>query len=248
MKAMILAAGMGSRLRPLTDNMPKALVEIDGEPILKRVIEKLINQGFKKIVVNAHHFAGQIKKYLSDNIFDAEIFISDESEELLDTGGGIVKAYPMLYNIDDAPVLIHNVDILSNADLKKLMIESGGNTLLMVSKRDSSRKLIFDRDMRLKGWHDLNRDLLKPTDLEVSPDDEEYAFSGIYVLSKESVLEMRKLMGECKYSVMDYFLHPERKVPIYGKNVENLKLLDIGKPATLSQASKYLKEIENSLV
>ena len=116
-QAMIFAAGLGTRLKPLTDHKPKALVEVGGEPLLKRVIFRLKDAGFHRIVVNVHHFASQIVDYLKENDhFGLDIRISDESECLLDTGGGIKKAYPFFDPM--SPILIHNVDILSNVDLK----------------------------------------------------------------------------------------------------------------------------------
>ena len=118
MQAMIFAAGLGTRLKPLTDSMPKALVRVGGEPLLKRVIFRLKDAGFNSIVINVHHFAGQIIDYLKENNnFGLDIKISDESSGLLETGGGIKKAIP-LFNSNDQ-ILIHNVDILSNVDLKK---------------------------------------------------------------------------------------------------------------------------------
>ena len=115
MQAMIFAAGMGTRLKPLTDTMPKAMVTVGGHPLIQRVIARLKAAGTTRIVVNVHHFANQIVSYLHDNNnFGVDIRISDETEKLLETGGGIKKAAP-LFN-DNEPILIHNVDILSNVD------------------------------------------------------------------------------------------------------------------------------------
>ena len=240
MKAMILAAGLGTRLKPLTDHKPKALVEVDGVPMLERVILTLKRQGFSYIVVNVHHFADQIKDYLASKDFGVDISISDESDVLLDTGGGIVKAAPLLFKYDEQPVLVHNVDILSNAGLGELMELNDNLTKLLVSERDSSRKLIFDENLNLKGWHDLKTDRYRPDNFINSPDFKEYAFSGIYLISKKSVDEMKLLLGEGKYSVMDYFLHPDRNEKIEGVFDSDLRLIDIGKPATLSQASGFI--------
>lgn len=247
MVAMILAAGLGTRLKPLTDKIPKALVEVEGIPMLQRVILNLKRHGVQRIIVNAHHFADQIINFLGYNNFGVEIIISDERADLLDTGGGIVKALPLLFEKEDSPVLIHNVDILSNADLNLLFKNSvsRGSTLL-VSNRDSSRKLIFDRNNTLKGWHDIKSDTYKPEGFTPaqSNDDAEYrelAFSGIYTMNRKTVEEMKKLCGLGKFSVMDYFLHPERKEPLFGFEQAGLQILDIGKPATLLQASDLLK-------
>ena len=246
MKAMILAAGLGTRLKPLTDRIPKALVEINGIPMLDRVINTLKNQGFTRLVVNVHHLSGQIVDHLSRKDYGVKIMISDESSKLLDTGGGILKASEYLFEDDDQPVLIHNVDILSNADLKKLMqvsIENNEGTLL-VSDRDSSRKLIFDRERLLKGWHDLKMDKFRPEEFQVKPEYSEKAFSGIYTITKREVDEMRELMEETNFPIMDYFLSKERKEKIRGLEQKDLRLIDIGKPATMLQASDLLKDTD----
>ena len=243
---MILAAGLGTRLKPLTDSIPKALVEVDGVPMLERVIIKLKEEGFSKIFINVHHFARQVTDFLTSRNFGIELTVSDESEALLDTGGGIAKAAPLLFKDDRRPVLFHNVDILSNASLKDViassMEEQTGGTLL-VSERDSSRRLIFDKEKRLRGWHDIKNGKYRPEGFVPSSEDSEYAFSGIYSLGQEAVEEMKRLNGEGKYSVMDYFLHPGRKELLKGMVDKNLRLLDIGKPATLAQAPVLLKSL-----
>ena len=243
MKAMILAGGLGTRLKPLTDRIPKALVEINGKPMLQRVIETLRSQGFDYIVVNVHHFASQIIEYLKRHDFGIKIEISDESEELLDTGGGLVKAFPLLFSKDDSPVLVHNVDILSNADLRELVLRDEDNPNLLVSDRSSSRKLLFNRYMDLVGWHDVRNGIFRPEDIQTpynNEDLQEYAFSGIYTMTKSSMEEMRQLMGNGKFPVMEYFLNPRRHCLIKGDLKRELKILDIGKPETLSMAEKFL--------
>lgn len=241
---MILAAGLGTRLKPLTDHLPKALVEVEGVPMLERVILNLKKKGFDYIVINVHHFASLVRDFLDSRDFGIELRISDESDCLLDTGGGLVKASGLLFKDNDEPVVVHNVDILSNVDFATLLSRSErekGEGRLLVSDRDSSRKLLFDRDFLLKGWHDLKSGLYKPEPLEGKEDLKELAFSGIYVLGRNHVEEMEKLLGWGKYSVMEYFLHPQRKQLLRGVEQPDLKLLDIGKPATLSQASEFLK-------
>ena len=248
---MILAAGLGTRLKPLTDKIPKALVEIDGIPMIERVIQKLKKEGFSQIVVNVHHFSSMVQDFIRNRNFGVEISISDESDMLLDTGGGIVKASSMLFK-DDEPVLIHNVDIISNADLKGLITKNKNDegVTLLVSDRTSNRKLIFDQEMILSGWHDLKNNIYRnlPENKHYrnrsgSLETNELAFSGIYAINKNSAIEMRDLLGQGKFSVMEYFLHPERKNEVRGFKQDNLKLIDIGKPATLEQASDILKEI-----
>lgn len=250
MKAMILAAGLGTRLKPLTDNKPKALVDVNGVPMLERIILKLKSQGFTYIVVNVHHFAEQIIEFLRNRDYGLKIEISDESNTLLDTGGGIVKAFDLLFGHDNEPVLIHNVDIISNAELGKMIEKSGDLAQLLVSERTSTRKLIFDNEMRLTGWHDINKDLFRPSYLKEVYNKftdkkkaglKEYAFSGIYIMPMNSVIEMKRLLGENKYSVTEYFLNEGRKQSIMGYLQSDLKIIDIGKPATLLQAQNWDK-------
>ena len=245
MKAMILAAGLGSRLKPITDKIPKALVPVEGVPMLARLISKLKDLGFEDIIVNTHHFSDQIKDFLANEDFGIEIKTSDELENLLDTGGGIVKAFPLLFNKNEKRILFHNVDILSNADLKNVLsaIDEKTGAVLLISDRESSRKLLFDEEMLLQGWHDVKGGYYKPQGFLPSPEMKEFAFSGIYAMSKRGVEEMKEIMGQGKFSVMEYFLHPKRSLPIKGFLQSDLKLLDIGKPATLSQASELLKEL-----
>ena len=142
-QAMIFAAGLGTRLKPLTDTMPKALVPVAGQPLLWHVVQKLSAAGFERIVVNVHHFAQQIVDYLQANDrFGLDIRISDETDGLLETGGGIKKALPLFDQ--DSPVLIHNVDILSNADLAtcySLVEQRAPEALLLVSSRKTKRYL-----------------------------------------------------------------------------------------------------------
>ena len=151
---MIFAAGLGSRLKPLTDNMPKALVPVAGKPMLEHVILKLKEAGFDQIVINIHHLGQQIIDFLqANNNFGVKIYISDERDYLLDTGGGIKKA--ALFLQGDEPFLVHNVDILSNVDLKQLYQQHVNNNALatlLVSQRQTSRYLLFNQENKLCGW------------------------------------------------------------------------------------------------
>ena len=150
-QAMIFAAGLGTRLKPLTDTIPKALVRVGGEPLLWHVIMKLKKAGYERIVVNVHHFAQQITDYLAaNNHFGLDIRISDETEALLETGGGIKKALPLFDQ--ESSILIHNVDILSNIDFDELALaEPALDALLVVSSRQTKRYLLFDEKRLLHG-------------------------------------------------------------------------------------------------
>ena len=242
MKAMIFAAGLGTRLKPLTDTMPKALVPVAGKPMLEHVINKLKNAGFDEIIINVHHFAEQIIDFLqANNNFGITIHISDETNKLLDTGGGIKKAAPFL----NEPCLIHNVDILSNPDLKALFdyhLKSGNDSTLLVSPRKTVRYLLFNEENRLCGW--INKDSLqtKPEGFIYQPDiQKEYAFSGIHVISPNLFQEMDdKWTG--KFSIMDFYLQTCKDMQIGGYAKEDLRLIDIGKPETLAQAADFIHQ------
>lgn len=237
---MILCAGLGTRLKPWTDHHPKALVPVGGVPMLKRVSDRLIEEGFDEITVNIHHFGDQILRYIEDN--DAlrdKTKVSDETHELLDTGGGILHAAPFLKK-DRRPVLVHNVDILSNADLKKLYRiheESGRHVTLLVSERTSDRKLVFGSDMALKGWTNLKNGTTRPEDLIIGESDRLLSFSGIYVLSPEvfNIMEENGFSG--RFPIMDFFLSGISGLRIGGTIQEGLDLIDIGKPDTLCRAN-----------
>lgn len=247
MKAFILAAGLGTRLKPWTLEYPKALVPVGGVPMLERVILKLKAQGFDYVVINAHHFANQIVDFVKEHDFGVKIHISDESEELLDTGGAILKAAPLLCR-DEEPFLVHNVDILSDADLGVLMqrLESRSEAIdmMLVSNRNSSRKLLFDRDMKLRAWHNLTTDEYKPEKPENVEQQlqegelKELAFSGIHVMRPAAIDEMRQLGYTGKFPIMDFLLDPRKSRPIEGTVVNELNLIDIGKPETLSRANE----------
>ena len=156
MKAMVFAAGLGTRLYPLTKEVPKALVEVGGRPLLRLVLEKLVAAGIREIVINVHHFPEMIRSYLHDHpLPGVTLHISDESGELLDTGGGLMKAAPWL--MGGEPVLVHNVDVISDLDIGALLAfhrKTGGVATLAVRERETRRYLLFDREMRLTGWMD----------------------------------------------------------------------------------------------
>jgi NDP-sugar pyrophosphorylase family protein len=242
MKAMIFAAGLGTRLKPLTDHMPKALVPVAGKPMLEHVIGKLKAAGFNEIVINVHHFANQIIDFLKEkNNFGIQIWISDETEELLDTGGGIKKAAHFF----DEPFLVHNADILSNVDLKALYehhIASGNDATLLVSPRKTVRYLLFNDGNRLCGW--VNKDTLqtKPEGFVYQPEvQKEYAFGGIHIISPT----LFNYMGDewtGKFSIMDFYLKTCGIAKLGGYVKEDLQLIDIGKPDTLAKAEDFIRQ------
>ena len=242
MKAMIFAAGLGTRLKPLTDTMPKALVPVAGKPMLEHVIGKLKAAGFDEIVINVHHFAHQIIDFLKakDN-FGIKIWISDESEELLDTGGGIKKAAPYF----DEPFLVHNADILSNVDLKAMYdyhLTSGNDATLLVSPRKTIRYLLFNEENRLQGW--VNKDTLqtKPEGFVYQPEvQKEYAFGGIHVISP-TLFNYMDEHWTGKFPIMDFYLQTCKEARLGSYAKEDLQLIDIGKLDTLAKAEDFIRQ------
>ncbi|MEJ8762923.1 nucleotidyltransferase family protein [Phocaeicola sp. HCN-40430] len=245
MKAMIFAAGLGSRLKPLTDHMPKALVPVAGKPMLEHVILKLKASGCTEIVINIHHFGEQIIDFLQANQnFGLTIHLSDERDCLLDTGGGILKASSFFTG--EEPFLVHNVDILSDTDLKALYeyhLHSGNQATLLASRRQTTRYLLFDQDKNLCGWVNKSTGQTKPEGFTVNPDKHrEYAFSGIHVFSP-SLFPYMKQGWQGKFSIMDFYLQACQDARIGGYLSEHLHLIDIGKPETLVQAESFLAQL-----
>ena len=229
-QAMIFAAGLGTRLKPLTDTMPKALVRVGGQPLLWHVIHKLKHAGYERIVINVHHFAGQIVDYLKANDnFGLDIRISDESDMLLETGGGIKKALPLFDPTE--PILIHNVDILSNLDLTALPTDA---PLLVVSQRQTKRYLLFDDTMRLQGWTNIETGEVKGTRAEC-----ELAFSGIHMFHPS----LAPLLADWpeRFPIMDFYLKACGSHLIRGYEAKDLRLLDVGKLDTLDKAEDFIK-------
>ena len=235
-QVMIFAAGLGTRLKPLTDTMPKALVRVGGQPLLWHVIMKLKAAGYERMVINVHHFADQIIDYLESNgNFGVDIRISDERDGLLETGGGIKKALPLFD--PESPILIHNVDILSNLDFNTLPTDA---PLLVVSPRQTKRYLLFDEALRLQGWTNIETGEVRGvTSEEVNSEKfRMLAFSGIHVFHPSLI----PLMADWpdRFPIMDFYLKACGDHLIRGFEVHDLRLLDVGKLDTLEQAEKFL--------
>ena len=247
MKAMIFAAGLGSRLKPLTDTIPKALVPVAGCPMLEHVILKLKASGFTEIVINIHHFGEQIIDFLkTNNDFGLTIHISDERDRLLDTGGGIRKARLFFENSGE-PFLVHNVDILSDMNLKELYdfhMQSGSVATLLASRRTTSRYLLFDTERKLRGWINKDTGQVKPEGFHYDESlYREYAFSGIHVFSPAVFRLMEAPRWEGKFSIMDFYLATCGQTDYSGYLAEKLELIDIGKPETLARAEEFVKKL-----
>ena len=237
MQAFILAAGLGTRLHPLTDTLPKALVEVQGLPLIKIAIDNLVRQGATRIVINIHHFADQLLNYLQDNHWDADILISDEHDLLLDTGGGLKKAAPLFFPRE--PILIHNVDILSHINFAKVIkqhTDSMNLATLVASQRDTSRQLLFDSQQLLAGWQNLTTGETKWVHMPLATYSK-MAFSGIAVVQPQ-LLELLP-PADHPYPIIPAYLDIARnhRISYFEHTPEDW--LDVGKPETLQSAQKW---------
>lgn len=276
MRAMIFAAGLGTRLKPLTDTLPKALVPLAGKTLLQWQIERLKAAGITDIVVNVHHFPDMIINYLRENDnFGCRIAVSDERDMLLETGGGLRKAKELLTSSpnplpiqgesEGAPILICNVDILSNIDLPTLLQAYNPEEMgvVVVSPRETQRYLLFDETNRLCGWTNIatgeirpaslvsSLNILPPTgeaDLQAKPtyqlqrsDLSPLAFSGMQVLNPRIFDVMDKVVAEKgdKFSLIDLYLSIAEKEILRAFIPENYRMMDVGKIAQLSEAESF---------
>lgn len=236
--AMILAAGLGTRLKHLTHDKPKALVEIAGKPLLQHNIENLIQQGFDTIVINLHHFGEKIIQFIDNHHFDAKIYLSDERGCLMDTGGGIVQALPFFH--DTEAVLVHNVDILSDTDLSGLyqrFISSGDDAWLLTQDRDTSRKLLFDPDQSLVGWKNIKEAQYKWVDQEVS-EYKELAFNGMHIFKPA----LFAAFPWQRYSIIDLYLQLARQHRVKSVEIQPSYWFDIGKIEDFDRLNNYFVE------
>lgn len=230
---MIFAAGLGTRLKPFTDKHPKALAEVNGKTLLEHTIKYLQRSGIEDVIVNVHHFADQIEDVLNENSgFGSWVTISDEREEVLETGGGLKKA--SAYFAGDEPFVVMNVDVLTNLDLGKMIAQheqTGALATLAVMKRASARQLLFDNQMQLCGWTNTStgEQRISREVAELLP----YAFSGVQVLSP-GILDM-PFSG--KFSMIDVYLHFAKTHDIKGYDHSGNIFIDVGKPESLEKAS-----------
>lgn len=239
MNGMIFAAGLGTRLKPLTDDRPKALVELNGKPLLEYVILKMKSAGIERIVINVHHYADQVEAFLRANHnFDTDIVVSDERACLLDTGGGLLKARE-LFRQDDS-VLIHNVDILSDIDLRLLMDvhrQSGNYATLVVKPTMESRVLKFSKEGLLKGWEN------KITGEQKIVDDgfygaDEYSFCGIHIVSPGY---LKNMVYRGVFSIIDEYIAQAKNndLRMYFHPGE---LVDLGTPQAIQETEEKIKQ------
>ena len=241
MRAMIFAAGLGTRLRPLTDRIPKALVPILGKPLLLWQIEMLKKVGMNSIIINVHHKAEQIIRYLQEHRnFDCDIRISDEQDELLETGGGLKKALTLYPSAE--PTLALNVDILSNINLKAF-IEAYDNepALVVVSHRHTQRYLAFDRDLQLRGWTNTATGQVRPEGQDLT-DTQLLAFSGMQIVSPCILDDMQQIRTN-KFSLIDLYMNIiEKKGSIKAFIPDDYQMMDVGKIEQLTEVEQWANE------
>jgi NDP-sugar pyrophosphorylase family protein len=234
MKAIIFAAGLGSRLKEETLVKPKALVEIGGKPLLQHAIEKLTGEGITEIVVNVHHFSEKVIDFIRSRNFGLPVKISDETEKLLNTGGALKKAFPLLGFSE--PVLIYNVDVMSSLKLSELFEEharSRALATLVVRKRETQRYFKFNHEKRLVGW--INRKTAEEKKCFPGQFDDasEMAFSGIHIVSPEI---FNLLPKEDCFSITSLYLELAGNHLIKGFFDDSEFWLDVGKPDALEYA------------
>jgi NDP-sugar pyrophosphorylase family protein len=237
MKAIIFAAGLGTRLKPITNHIPKALVRVNGKPLIDYAIEKLINAGIHEIVINIHHFGNLIVKHIEKSSYPISIQFSDEHDQLLETGGALKKAAPLLK--DNDPVIALNVDIISSINLKKLIsqhIETNALVTLAVRNRKTSRYLLFNNQMELTGWKNIKTNEVRMARYQ-QKDLSQLAFSGIQVLSPH-FFDLITETG--KFSVIETYLRLASTQKIIGFHDKSPFWIDIGKPGEIENAERYL--------
>jgi len=239
MKAMIFAAGLGTRLKEETSDKPKALVKIGSKTLLHHAIEKLKNEGISEIVVNVHHFSEKVILFLNEHDFGVPVHISDETERLLETGGGLKKAENLLKG--NEPVIIYNVDIFSNLSLQKVVEDhkkSGALVTLVVRKRETQRYLKFDAEKRLVGWLNKKTGETKVSVPENYDNATAMAYSGIHIVQPE-IFEL--MPPEERFSIIDLYLELAKNHLIKGYFDDSELWMDVGKPRQLEEARLLLK-------
>ena len=246
MKALIFAAGLGTRLKPLTDTMPKALVPVHGQTLLEYQIRKLQSAGINDIIVNVHHFPDMIIDYLRENNnFGSNISISDERDALLETGGGLLKAWSR-YAANE-PILALNVDILSEIDLQEVVCAYKPDELgvLVVKDRETQRYLCFDDENKLVGWTNIATGEMKPSRFQTEKSEyRRLAFSGMQVLGPQVLPLLQAFAQEKgpKFSVIDFYLYiVEHQSGVLRALQLEAPMMDIGKIDHIEEAESFAK-------
>ena len=249
MKAMILAAGLGTRLRPLTDDRPKALVEVNGRTLLEITLSRLREFGVRQVIINVHHFADMVVEYLKKNDdFGMRIEVSRE-EVLLDTGGGLKKAAPFFLKSSgglDEPFILHNVDVISNIDLRRMVQFHGEHqalSTLAVQERETSRYLLFDQHFQLCGrlsGADQQAEFVRTSDQLYA---QAWAFSGIHVISPRL---LKMMTEEGVFSIITSYLRlAGQGEKILAFRADEYYWRDLGRPESVAQAAQ---DLENKVI
>lgn len=242
MKAMIFAAGLGTRLKPITDRIPKALLPIGGKTLLQWQLEKLQAAGITDVVINIHHFAEQIIDYCATHTpAGMHIAFSDERDMLLETGGGLRKAATLLAG--DEPVLVLNVDVLSNIDIRSLVAAHQPDSLatIVVSERQTQRYFLFNDRMLLRGWKNFATGAIRPEQLTDADQLRPLAFSGMHIVSPR----IFRLMHDYpeKFSIVDFYINTCTDEAIRAYIPDNYRMMDIGKIDHLQEAEQFTQSL-----
>ncbi len=239
-KAFILAAGLGTRLKQLTRNKPKALVLLNKKPLLEHTILNLKSQGINDFIINIHHFPDQIINFLKEkNNFGCNIQISDEREKLLDTGGALLFAEDKLKDAEH--ILIHNVDIFSDIDIKEFIanhIKNNALATLAVHNSSSARKLSFNENMQLCMWKNIQTGEIKKI-RNCNGKFSDFSFTGIHIINKDI---FKHITETGKFSVINLYLRLAEKHKIIGNKVNYKYWFDLGKPETLKSAENIMRK------
>jgi N-acetyl-alpha-D-muramate 1-phosphate uridylyltransferase len=238
MKAMILAAGLGTRLQPFTLHHPKALAMVNGKSLLQRNVEFLQQHGVLDVIVNVHHFPEQMVEAIQkNNGWGSNVVISDESDEVLETGGGLLKAKWFLET--DENFILLNVDMLTDMNLSEMIEQhNSSNALatLAISDRKSSRAFLFDEDLQLCGWQNTVTDEQKVRKFHQHLT--AYAFSGLHIIQSEI---FSKITQEGKFGMVEVYLDLCEQNTMLGYNHSGAKLLDVGKPESVVMAESMFE-------
>ncbi len=245
MRAMIFAAGLGTRLQPLTNNKPKALVTVNGTPLLEIAINNLKSQGVTDIIINVHHFADQIISFVKEkNHFGINIQFSEEKKKLLNTGGGLKKALPFFD--DGKPFIIWNADIISTVDLAEMLKthqEMDAIATLLTRKRETSRYLIFDENNVLTGWTNLVEGKIKLSNLAKTKERRLLAFGGIHIVSPEII----KYMPDKKvFSIIDVYLEAAKKEKLIAFVDNDIEWIDVGRVESVEKAGTIMRMLSKN--
>lgn len=235
---MLFAAGLGTRLKPFTNNHPKAFAMVNGKSLLQRNIQYLQQFGITNVVVNVHHFANQIIEAVQQNNgWGSNIIISDEQDEVLETGGGLAKAKPHLLATENFVVM--NVDILTNVNLNTIILQhqqTNALATLAVSQRETSRYFLFDEHLQLCGWQNKNTGEIKPSTLNDISQLTPFAFSGLHVINSNI---FNHITQQGKFSMVDVYLSLMQQHQVIGYNHTGSLLIDVGKPESIIKAEKF---------